>query len=172
MLLPILAAILFLAGLALLWLAWRRQKAAGLPSGRIIYNDSGAGERVEEPLYDAALGLVGRPDYLIEQGELLIPVEVKSGRAAEAPYDGHIYQLASYCLLVERVYGKRPTHGILRYANRTFAIDYTQDLEASLLALLEEMHAQERRKEVDRSHESPARCRACGFRSVCDQRMA
>lgn len=168
---PLLAAILFLVGLALLWLSWRRKKAAGLPAGRIIYSDTRAGERVEEPLYDAALGLVGRPDYLIEQGETLIPVEVKSGRAAEAPYDGHIFQLAAYCLLVEREYGKRPPHGILRYANRSFAIDYTQELEAALLALLDEMHTQERRKELARSHEAPGRCRACGYRSTCDQRL-
>ncbi|HEX9028438.1 MAG TPA: CRISPR-associated protein Cas4 [Anaerolineales bacterium] len=168
---PILAVFLLVLAVVLLWLAGRRQKASGLPAGRIIYTDTRAWGPVEEPLYAADLGLTGRPDYLVQRDNQVIPVEVKSGRAAEAPYDSHIYQLAAYCLLVQRVYGKRPAYGILRYANRTFAIDYTPQLEASLLALLDEIRVQERRKEVARSHESAARCKGCGYRSICDQRL-
>jgi CRISPR-associated exonuclease Cas4 len=60
----------------------------------------------------------------------------------------------------------------LHYANRTFAIDYTPELESALLDVLEEMRTQERRREVERSHDSPERCAHCGFRSVCDQALA
>jgi CRISPR-associated exonuclease Cas4 len=101
----------------------------------------------------------------------IIPVEVKSGRAPEAPYDSHIYQLASYCLLVEKTYGKRPPYGIIHYRDRDFAIDYTQELESSLLDLLAEMKRDEHRKDVPRSHEQASRCARCGFRNVCDQRI-
>jgi CRISPR-associated exonuclease Cas4 len=132
---------------------------------------------VEEPLYDPELGLVGRPDYLVKQGESVIPVEVKTGRHSGNPYDSHIFQLAAYCRLVERVYGHRPAFGILHYSTgggrgRTYAIDYTPELEAALLDLLNEMRSQERRKNVPRSHENPTRCRGCGFRSICDQRLS
>ena len=173
---PYLILLLLIVALALFWLSWRQRQASGLPGGRIIYTDTHAWGPVEDPLYDHELGLVGKPDYLVEQGEQLIPVEVKSGRPPEGPYDTHIFQLASYCLLVERVFGKRPAYGLLHYsppsgAGRTFAIDYTKDLEAALLDLLEEIRQQERRKEVHRSHESAARCRRCGFRSVCDERL-
>ena len=66
------------------------------------------------------LGLVGKPDYLVESAGQLIPVEVKSTRNSNAPYDAHIFQLAAYCLLVQRQLGKRPPYGILHYANRTY----------------------------------------------------
>lgn len=166
-----LVILLFFFGLVLLWQAWRLRKATGLPAGRIIYADTRNWQAVEEPLYDPGSGLTGRPDYLVQQAEQLIPVEVKSSRVSEAPYDGHIFQLAAYCLLVERVYKKRPAYGILHYPNRTYRIDYTQQLEGELLALLSEMRVQERRKEVARSHANPARCRGCGYRAVCDQRI-
>lgn len=167
-----LAVVIFVAGLALLWLAGRKRRAAGLPAGRIISADTRAWGPVDEPLYDRELGLTGRPDYLVQQGERLIPVEVKSSRVGEGPYDGHIFQLAAYCALVESVYGKRPPYGILHYPNRTFAIDYTQELEGALLDLIAEMRTCERRKEVARSHEAPQRCKSCGFRLVCDQKLA
>ena len=160
-----------LIALLLLWQSNRQRAQAGLPGGRMIYTDTGGWGRLEKPLFAADLGLTGKPDYLVQRGETILPVEVKSGRAPAAPYDSHIFQLAAYCLLVHRQLGKRPAYGILHYPNRTFAIDYTPQLEANLLALLEEMHAMQRRKEVARSHESPARCSRCGFRHVCDQRL-
>ena len=168
---PILAALLILIALALLWQAARRQKAIGLPAGRVIYADTRRWGPLEEPLYDSELGLTGRPDYLVAEKDQIIPVEVKSSRVSAAPYDAHIYQLAAYCLLVQRQFGKRPDYGILHYPNRTFAIDYTPALEASLLELLQEMRAQNRRREVERSHDAAARCSRCGFRAICDQRL-
>ena len=160
-----------LLSIALFWLARRRQKASGLPAGRVIYADTHGWGAVEQPLYDADLGLVGKPDYLVEQNQQIIPVEVKSSPVSTAPYDAHIFQLAAYCLLVQRHYGKRPDYGILRYPNRTFAIDYTPEMEARLLDLLAELHTQERHPEVPRSHESVRRCSRCGFRAICDQRL-
>ena len=99
-------------------------------------------------------------------------MEVKSSRVVSAPYDAHIYQLAAYCLLIQRRFGKRPPYGILHYPNRTFAIDYTPQLETALLDLLSEMHARERRTDLSRSHQFPERCRGCGYRSICDQSLA
>jgi CRISPR-associated exonuclease Cas4 len=168
---PSLAILLLIGGLVLLWLASRRRKELGLPAGRIIYADTSAWGEVQEPLYDRALGLTGRPDYLVQKGKYTIPVEVKSSQVSHAPYDSHIFQLAAYCLLVESAYGMRPPYGILHYPNRTYAIDYTRQLETSLLDLLEEIRSQERSKEVNRSHDQAARCARCGFRSICDQAL-
>jgi CRISPR-associated exonuclease Cas4 len=162
--------ITFLA-LALLWLARRQQQAAGLPEGRVIYADTRGWLPVAEPLYAPDLGLAGRPDYLVQQGEQVIPVEVKSTHTPQKPYDTHIYQLAAYCLLVKHTYDVRPPYGILHYPARTYRIDFTRELEGALLTLLEDMHAYEHREALPRSHASPARCRGCGFRSVCDQRL-
>lgn len=166
-------AILLLLFVALIffWQSGRQRKEAGLPGGRVIYTDTRGWGKLERPLYNDLLGLTGKPDYLIQEKGQIIPVEVKSGRAPESPYDSHIYQLAAYCLLVEKSYGKRPPYGIIHYENRDFAVDYTPELESSLLDLLAEMRRDELKREVERSHEQAARCARCGFKKACDQSL-
>jgi CRISPR-associated exonuclease Cas4 len=164
-----LAAVLMIIAGLLLWWGRRKRLAAGIPPGRVIYTDSGAMSKVEKPLYDAQLNLTGRPDYLIKRQGYWIPVEVKSAWSPSLPYENHVQQLAAYCLLVERATGKRPPYGILKYRNRAYEIVYTRQLETGLLNLLVEMRNQMRRGEADRSHDLPARCARCGYRSKCDQ---
>jgi CRISPR-associated exonuclease Cas4 len=98
-------------------------------------------------------------------------VEVKSGWAPPVPYESHVFQLAAYCLLVERSTARRPPYGILRYRNRTFAVDYTKDLENKLVELLAEMRIEERTGECHRSHDEPARCERCGYRELCEEKL-
>jgi CRISPR-associated exonuclease Cas4 len=167
----ILSLLFLLLGLSLLFLVNRRQKTSGLPAGRIIYTDTGAWSPVEKSLFDSDLGLVGRPDYLIQQGDRLIPVEVKTSRVREGPYDSHIFQLAAYCRLAQSAFGKRPPYGILHYPDRDFAIDYTQQLEDALLEIVDGIRSQERKADVDRSHDTASHCRACGYRTACDQKL-
>lgn len=167
-----LVLILFVLALLFLRRSASQQKEAGLPDGRIIYTDTRGWGRLEKPLYHPEMELTGKPDYLIQQNGKIIPVEVKSGRAPEAPYDSHIYQLAAYCMLVEKNYNTRPPYGIIHYENRDFAVDYTGDLERSLIDLLVEMKLDEHKREVPRSHEQPARCARCGFKHICDQSLA
>jgi CRISPR-associated exonuclease Cas4 len=164
---------LFLIILAILffWQSNRQRRQAGLPGGRIIYTDTRTWGEVEKPLFYSEMGLTGKPDYLVEQNGKIIPVEVKSGRTPEVPYDSHIFQVAAYCLLVEKTFGKRPPYGIIHYSNRDFAVDYTPELESALLDQLAEMKRDEYRTQVARSHEDAARCRRCGFRKVCDQKL-
>ena len=166
--------VIFLLFLAIIffWQSGKQRREAGLPGGRVIYTDTGGWGEVERPLYYSPLKLTGRPDYLVRQNGFLIPVEVKSGRAPAAPYDSHIFQLASYCLLVEKTYGKRPPYGIIHYNDRNFAVDYTPELEFALMDLLADMRRDEIKDEVDRSHEHAARCASCGFRNLCDQSLA
>jgi CRISPR-associated exonuclease Cas4 len=166
------ALALFLLALVLIFVSGRQRRAAGLPGGQVVYTDTRAWGRVEKPLYDQGLGLTGKPDYLVEQDGRLIPVEVKTGRTPEAPYDSHIFQLAAYCLLVEKTYGRRPTHGIIHYPGRDFAVDYTLALESALFDLLADIRRDEYRQAVHRSHEEQHRCLRCGFRDACDERLA
>lgn len=165
------ALALLLLAILFFWQSNRQRQSAGLPGGRVTYTDTRGWGTVEKPLFYQALGLTGKPDYLIEQNGQIIPVEVKSSRAPEVPYDAHIYQLASYCLLVEKTYGRRPPYGIIHYRDRDFAIDYTRELESSLLDLLAEMKRDEHKKDVPRSHEQTSRCARCGFRNVCDRSL-
>ena len=174
---PWIILICLLAALFLLWQSTRQRKAAGLPSGKVAYSDTSQWMPVEQPLYAPALGLTGKPDYLVQLGEQLIPVEVKSSRnPQQAPYDAHIYQLAAYCLLVEAVYGQRPAYGVLHYKHptlpaQTHTIPFTPALEAEVRQVIAEIQALGTHQDVDRSHDSAARCRGCGFRSQCDQTL-
>jgi CRISPR-associated exonuclease Cas4 len=161
-------ALLFLAFI-LFWQSSRQRREAGLPGGRIVYTDTRGWGKLEKPLYDAALELTGKPDYLVQQNGQIIPVEVKSGHTPDAPYDSHIYQLAAYCLLVDKTYKKRPPYGIIHYNDRDFAVDYTHELETSLLDLLAAMKRDECRDDIPRSHEQAARCAHCGYKNTCDQ---
>lgn len=164
-----LALLLLLMAVVLFWQSSKQRKSSGLPGGRIIYTDTKEWGKVEKPLYDPDLGLTGKPDYLVEQDGKIIPIEVKSGRTPEAPYDSHIFQLAAYCLLVEREYGQRPPYGIIHYSNKDFAVDYTYELESALLDLIMDMQHSRKRREVPRSHSDAQRCQKCGFRAACDQ---
>lgn len=164
--------LLFVLALIFFWQSNRQQKAAGLPGGRVIYTDTDGWGKVEKPLYYASLRLTGKPDYLIEKNGQIIPVEVKSGRAPEAPYDSHIFQLTSYCLLVEKTYKKRPPYGIIHYENRDFAVDYTRELESALIELLADMREDDARRNVHRSHEQASRCKRCGYQAVCEEKLA
>ncbi|HUF39478.1 MAG TPA: Dna2/Cas4 domain-containing protein [Anaerolineales bacterium] len=168
---PWLILALFAIALLLLYRSSARQRSAGLPGGRIVYSDTRTWGPVEQALYDPVWDLTGKPDYLIRQGRMIVPVEVKSGRTPAAPYDSHIYQLAAYCLLVDRVMRVRPEYGLIHYPGRTYRVDYTQALERSLKDLLDEMRAGQRRQSLDRSHDETARCRKCGYGSICDQRL-
>jgi CRISPR-associated exonuclease Cas4 len=165
------AILLGLIALGLFFLAARQRQQAGIPGGRIIYVDTSLWGKVEKPLYDAELRLTGKPDYLVRQGNQIIPIEVKSRPAPPVPYDSHIYQLAAYCLLVEHVYATSPLYGILHYANKSFAIDYTAELAESVRDILQEMQGRQSRSTTDRSHQDGKRCLQCGYRSICDQSL-
>ncbi len=165
--------VLLLAAAVILWLlaGWLKAKT-GLPGGQIIYSDTKLwGAPVEKPLFDGSLGLTGKPDYLIEQGGELIPIEVKSSRAPAAPYDSHIFQVAIYCLLVEKVYQRTPSHGLIHYPGKTFAVDFNRELRKNTLELLSGMHQIENHKSIPRSHEDPRKCDRCGYKDICDQRL-
>ena len=164
---------LFLALLALAAWLWARRlrRQTGLPFGRLLYADTGAWRRPERPLFSARYQLTGKPDYLLEDSGQVIPVEVKSSPCPSIPYPSHQLQLAAYCLLVEDTYSQAPPYGVLKYRDGTATVNYTPALRAELLATLQAMRRDFEARQVSRSHENPARCRACGFRSHCDEAL-
>lgn len=165
---------LLLGGLGI-WLLFRARSArqkTGLPRGRVTYVDTDAWDRCERPLFSNRHRLTGRPDYLVQSREGVIPVEVKSGIAPDQPYPAHLLQLAAYCLLVEEQDGHAPRYGILKYDDRAFEVDYSAGLRAELLAILDAIRHDLDARSVDRDHDEPGRCRGCGYRKRCDQRLA
>lgn len=167
------AAVVAFTTLAVLLLLISRalRRASGLPGGQIVYADPGLRARPEKPLYNAALGLTGKPDYLVKGKDGTIPMEVKSMWAPFTPYDSHVLQLGAYCLLVEQYARRRPPYGLLRYRNRTFKIPFTPELEQGVQDIIDEIRSMKEKEQVDRSHDHVNRCARCGYRHICDQRI-
>ncbi|MBX3014816.1 MAG: CRISPR-associated protein Cas4 [Caldilineaceae bacterium] len=169
--------------LLLLFLGWwftrrgqQAYRASGLPMGEVVYQDTGAWQKVEKPLLNHQYGLIGKPDYLVqvrEQGRTFtIPVEVKSGKRPATPHGGHILQLGAYCLLVEDVYQRTPPYGLLHYADATLRIPFTTELRQQVNTAAEAIRRDQRANDVPRNHQQANRCRACGYQQGCgEQRL-
>ena len=162
---------LVLLGTAL-WLALRArqgQRRGGLPQGRLVYADTGRWSAVARPYFSARYRLTGKPDYLVDSDDGLVPVEVKhtTAPARGQAYASHIMQLAAYCLMVEEAHGITPRYGLIRYNDATVQIDYTPMLRVKVLEMLEELRVSCGLANVGRNHGDAARCRACGVRHAC-----
>ncbi|NJM39726.1 MAG: Dna2/Cas4 domain-containing protein [Anaerolineae bacterium] len=167
-------ALVFLALLVFVLSNWLRQ-STGLPQGRVVFSDTGAWRRNEQSLFSKRYRVVGKPDYLIKDGDgnrgEFVPVEVKSSPAPNQPRPGHILQLATYCLLVEETYGVRPRYGIIQYADKQFAIDYTPELERELLRVVGAMREDLHKQDAHRNHNDARRCATCGVQEACEERL-
>jgi CRISPR-associated exonuclease Cas4 len=173
-LLVLLVLALSLCALLALGAARRARRRAALPAGKILYSDTGRESRPQKTLVSVRYGLKGRPDYLIETADGIVPVEIKSAAFPRSgrPHEAHLMQLACYCLLCEETTGLRVPYGLLRYRDREVSVEFDEELRARLLSLLEEMRAAKSLPVIHRSHSQPQRCAACGFRDVCDESLA
>lgn len=165
-------ALLLMGGGVWLWLwARRAQQATGLPQGEVIYSDTSEWLPQKSPLISHRLGLVGRPDYLvnaqIDGRRVTIPVEVKSRQQPRSPYASHILQLATYCVLVEEKTGTPPPYGMLIYKDTTVDIPYTPALRQQVLDICAEIRAARAAQDLSPNHQDPSRCRNCGYREAC-----
>jgi CRISPR-associated exonuclease Cas4 len=86
---------------------------------------------------------------------------------ASTPYNNHIIQVGAYCLILEDYFEQPPTHGILRYADREFTIDYTPALRRKVIKLLAEMERCSEQQPPPLARQRAAKCRACAFQPVC-----
>lgn len=149
----------------------RLRKQTGLPEGRVIYSDTGAWQRNKRSLFSSTHRITGKPDYLIRTHDGIVPVEVKSSAAPARPREGHVLQLAAYCLLIEEALGERVSHGIIQYADQQLAIDYTPALKDELLRVMGEMRSALQVGDAHRDHGDANRCISCGVRAVCEERL-
>ena len=172
----LLALILLVLGRLLLNRSTTLRRESGLPTGRLIYADTHQDWRPNDiPLYSSTHNLTGKPDYVVktpaETSKAIIPVEVKSSPAPEIPYLGHLLQLAAYCLLVEETTGRTPPHGLLKYADALYEVDFTQELRRELLDTMAEMRQARLAETVNRNHNQSGKCLNCGFYDVCGEAL-
>jgi CRISPR-associated exonuclease Cas4 len=136
----------------------------------VVYWDGGVAAEV---LVSHQYGLTGKPDYIRREGEEMFPVEQKSRVVSAAgAYEGEILQLAAYCLLVEERFGRPVRRGQLLYQNRSVEIPFDDQLRGRLRDAVAELKSADVMSDVPRSHNSPARCRGCGFRQTCRDSLA
>ena len=157
---------------AILLLTWsaKLRRETGLPRGLVTHSDTGE-ERRGTPLISHRYGLTGTPDYIVDTPNGPVPVEVKPSRTDTEPRESHMLQVLAYCLLLEERDGKRPPYGLLRYSTETFRVDYNSQTRQHLISVIEEMRVEATKVEVHRSHDMAAKCRMCGYRSVCDEAL-
>jgi CRISPR-associated exonuclease Cas4 len=139
MITAIIALILLIVcfGIIIIWaLRWRKNKF-GVLSGKRVYSDTD--QKPGVTLYSHTINLAGKPDYIIEGKDGFIPVEVKSGRTPKEPYENHVMQLMSYCLLVEENYGSAPVGGFLKYPEAEFKLLYTPEAKEGIINLVKEI---------------------------------
>lgn len=167
-------AILFLLiGIGLFWLSRRIRLSSGLPTGEIVYSDTSAWQKQQDPIISRKFGIVGKPDYLMvvkeRRRQIHIPVEVKSRTRPQNPYDSHILQLGAYCLLIEDVYKERPPYGLLHYADDTIKIPFNNALRSQVLEATEAIRRNRGASEVARQHSERGKCRGCGYQQACGE---
>jgi CRISPR-associated exonuclease Cas4 len=150
------------------------QARAGVPiNARVVSSDTGAWARLEKPLFSRRYQLTGKPDYIVRDDTgATIPIEVKPTRTTPHPRHSDTMQLMAYGVLIEEKFGTRPAYGLLKYRDEVFEIAFTEELRAEFFETLKEMRAARRAKNVSRNHADAVKCKYCGYRDACEERLA
>jgi CRISPR-associated exonuclease Cas4 len=161
--------------------AWTRGRArqairdAGLIEGQLVAVDAIqdraklTGMR-QSVLYSERYGVAGKPDRIIQTSRGPVPVDVKKCNCPRdgRPHDGHVAQVAVYCLLLEERYQCRVQKGIIDYIGRSVTVAFDDQLRTWILNVIQEVRAAKRSEVVaTRSHNHRGKCGACGFRNDC-----
>ncbi len=148
------------------WLGRRRYS--------VVASDTGVGDPAT--LRDARIGVIGRPDYILEErkgARRLVPVEVKPTRRSRRLYESDRVQLGVYLVALEGTAGSRAaSFGYVRYADKTFRVDLTPELRSEIARIVREIRAARTKSVVHRSHTEAARCANCHLRHNCDEFLA
>ena len=115
-------------------------------------------------------GLVGRPDRIVRRGKQIIVEDKKSGRRV---FDSHRLQMGVYLLLIEEHFGVRPPYAVIVLEDgRRVKIANSKELRNAVLVITGRIREGRKKLGVPQPAKgSPAKCRACGQRKHCTQRV-
>jgi CRISPR/Cas system-associated exonuclease Cas4 (RecB family) len=168
-----LGAGLVMAAVCLLRLAGGVQHRASIPAGvRLLATDMG--QNRTSTMREAALGIVGRPDYVFLHRERtkvrLVAAEVKPHSVPTRIPRKHLLQLAAGVLLVRAAHRRRAaSFGFLVYRDRQVRVDLDEELREEVADAADAVRQLRAGAEPRRNHRSAKRCAICPFRDVCDQ---
>lgn len=173
----LLIIVLGYAGIRLLF-SGRRKLKEYCVQGLNLYSD--LGETRYRPEYrttkgsvlvNRELGLCGKPDRIQMTTSGIVVWEFKSGKTPPEPYHSHILQLTAYAMLVEKEYNTIVHRGYIRYPERTFEVDISEQLRREVMEKIRRMREVMRNGSPRRNHNSPRRCARCVYRDVCKYKL-
>jgi CRISPR-associated exonuclease Cas4 len=142
-------------------------KRAGFDYKQVVYQDIREDGTLTRPLYARQYGLVGKPDWIIEENGSLIPIEDKP--TSMNLYPSHIGQLMAYCFLIEEVYGLKPPHGKIRLSDRIEKIVYNERAREEVIRILRRMREDLKKDTIHPNHPDKNRCLSCKYLDICGE---
>ena len=140
-----------------------------IQEGEITYSDLNIPAK---PFFSPRYRITGKPDYITKKNNRYIPVEVKTGQHHK-PQIHHIFQLATYCQLLEEHYGGLVPYGMLVYndTSQQYKIPFDPKLRFELESTIKRMRHVIKKGELVRNHQDPHRCTQCSMRSYCQMKL-
>lgn len=116
-------------------------------------------------------GLAGTPDAVLTENGYFIPIERKP--FAKKIHDRYVAQLLVYMRLVEEFEGKKPPYGylILGPNCRRFKIENSEERQAWLQGIIEEMRGVLEAGKEAKPAPHPRKCQRCQVRDSCDHKV-
>jgi len=118
-------------------------------------------------LSDKTLGLTGKVDWLIEDGERAAVVECKLTAGDPAP--NHRMQLAGYAMLIENLFGwKVPVCFVYRVSDeQLFPVPITDEDRLDVSKALDDIRDMIARDAMPKATELRSRCHDCEYANFC-----
>jgi CRISPR-associated exonuclease Cas4 len=139
-----------------------------IQDGKITYSDLNIPAK---PLFSYRYRIAGKPDYIVENNNQYIPVEVKTG-SHSLPQKNHVLQLAAYCQLVEETYKSFVPYGVLVYnKSKQYKIPFNPNLRFELEHSIKDMRYILQTELPTRNHNDQNKCRNCSMRSYCEMKI-
>ncbi|MCL5411556.1 MAG: CRISPR-associated protein Cas4 [Patescibacteria group bacterium] len=145
----------------------RLQKKIGFDYKQVVYQDIKEDGTLTRPLFARQYGLVGKPDFIIEENGHLIPVEYKP--TSQEIYSSHIGQLMAYCFLVEEIYGLKPPYGKLQLKDHVEQIEYSESAREEVIRILQHIREDLEKENVLPNHQEKTRCLSCMRQEICGE---
>ena len=140
-----------------------------IQEGEITYSDLNTPEK---PLFSKRYRISGKPDYIVYKNDSYFPVEIKTGYHF-TPKKNHIFQLATYCQILEDYYNIFIPHGFLIYSDtsKKFKIPFDPKTRFELESTIRKMRNSLKTGKIIRDHNDSQRCKNCSMREYCDKKI-
>ncbi|MFW3146065.1 MAG: PD-(D/E)XK nuclease family protein [Thermoplasmatota archaeon] len=152
------------------------RRKLNLPRDSRILQVDDLGKNGRKPLVSKKHFLIGLPDMVIEEKDLMIPVEVKTGKIPPKPHFSHIMQIGAYLILMDQKFKQQTPYGYIEYSpdrthRKRFQIEWDMVTKALVLSKVSEIRDAERTGEAHRNHNREGKCRYCSRRNNCPERL-